>query len=309
MLENWYEVLKKVMRMWSSGTILTDQMKATKTAHGSQKDVAGGQSSEGNKGHEDADDFYVFLYDEEDRTQTQTTIKKGSGRGRGYDRHAPTQRVLGFWCFNAGVGFKQIQSLAPRSIILTSGTLSPLPSFEAELQITFPQKLENPHVISPDQVHISIMKRSVNDCDFNFNYQNKDNMEMLDELGKTVARVSKHVPGGLLMFFPSYRLMNDVYERWEQSNVLHELEQIKTVYKEPKKATEYQYVMDQYYSSIFEPDPQQIQNGAILMGVCRGRISEGLDFSDKAARCVIIVGIPFPQMTDPKVILKKEYLD
>mgnify|MGYP001626716756 CR=1 FL=1 len=38
--------------------------------------------------------------------------------------------------------------------------------------------------------------------------------------------------------------------------MLHELEQIKTVYKEPKKATEYQYVMDQYYSSIFEPDPQ-----------------------------------------------------
>ena len=45
------------------------------------------------------------------------------------------------------------------------------------------------------------------------------------------------------------------------------------------------------------------------MGVCRGRISEGLDFSDNAARCVIVVGIPYPQMTDPKVILKKEYLD
>ena len=45
------------------------------------------------------------------------------------------------------------------------------------------------------------------------------------------------------------------------------------------------------------------------MGVCRGRISEGLDFSDNAARCVMIVGIPYPQMTDPKVILKKEYLD
>lgn len=45
------------------------------------------------------------------------------------------------------------------------------------------------------------------------------------------------------------------------------------------------------------------------MGVCRGRISEGLDFSDNAARCVIIVGIPYPQMTDPRVILKKEFLD
>ena len=45
------------------------------------------------------------------------------------------------------------------------------------------------------------------------------------------------------------------------------------------------------------------------MGVCRGRISEGLDFSDKAARCVMVVGLPFPQLTDPKVILKKEFLD
>jgi len=45
------------------------------------------------------------------------------------------------------------------------------------------------------------------------------------------------------------------------------------------------------------------------MGVCRGRISEGLDFSDNAARCVIVIGIPYPMMTDPKVILKKDYLD
>lgn len=45
------------------------------------------------------------------------------------------------------------------------------------------------------------------------------------------------------------------------------------------------------------------------MGVCRGRISEGLDFSDDAARMVIIVGIPFPQFYDAKVILKKHYLN
>ena len=48
--------------------------------------------------------------------------------------------------------------------------------------------------------------------------------------------------------------------------------------------------MEAYYRSIFEGK----KSGAILMGVCRGRISEGLDFSDDAARCVIIVGIPYP---------------
>ena len=40
------------------------------------------------------------------------------------------------------------------------------------------------------------------------------------------------------------------------------------------------------------------------MGVCRGRISEGLDFSDDAARLVIIAGIQFPLISDSKVILK-----
>lgn len=45
------------------------------------------------------------------------------------------------------------------------------------------------------------------------------------------------------------------------------------------------------------------------MGVCRGKLSEGLDFSDDTARMVIVIGIPYPQINDPKVILKQNYLD
>ena len=49
-----------------------------------------------------------------------------------------------------------------------------------------------------------------------------------------------------------------------------------------------------YYQSIFKPKKNDKSTGAILMGVCRGRISEGLDFSDNAARCVMVIGIPYP---------------
>jgi len=38
-------------------------------------------------------------------------------------------------------------------------------------------------------------------------------------------------------------------------------------------------------------------------------VSEGLDFSDCNGRAVVITGLPFPPVMDPKVILKMKYLD
>ena len=58
--------------------------------------------------------------------------------------------TMGFWCFNAGNSFRQIMSLKPRSVILTSGTLTPMESFEKELQVRFKNKLENKHVVDMD---------------------------------------------------------------------------------------------------------------------------------------------------------------
>ena len=45
------------------------------------------------------------------------------------------------------------------------------------------------------------------------------------------------------------------------------------------------------------------------MGVCRGRLSEGLDFKDRKGRLVIIIGIPYPSLYEPKILLKRYYLD
>jgi Rad3-related DNA helicase len=52
----------------------------------------------------------------------------------------------------------------------------------------------------------------------------------------------------------------------------------------------------------------QKSTGAVLYGVQKGRIFEGLDFKDDLARGVLVVGIPLPNEFDPVFIAKKSSL-
>lgn len=100
----------------------------------------------------DYNDFIAILY--EDYLEDYTKAKKNKGKVS-----MKKVRTLGFWCFNAGNNFRQIMSLNPRSVVLTSGTLTPMDAFEKELQTIFKFKLENKHVIDMDQVMISILSK------------------------------------------------------------------------------------------------------------------------------------------------------
>lgn len=60
--------------------------------------------------------------------------------------------MLSYWCFQPGLAMRALQAMGVRSILLTSGTLSPLGGFAQELQLPFPVQLENPHVVDPKQV-------------------------------------------------------------------------------------------------------------------------------------------------------------
>ena len=69
------------------------------------------------------------------------------GRGGG-----PAVPTLSYWCFQPGMAMRALLATGVRSVLLTSGTLSPLASFAAELQVPFRVQLENPHVIAREQV-------------------------------------------------------------------------------------------------------------------------------------------------------------
>jgi len=56
-------------------------------------------------------------------------------------------------------------------------------------------------------------------------------------------------------------------------------------------------------------DPTKRSNGAVFFGVSRGKLSEGISLNDDGCRIVVIIGIPYPCITDSKIIMKKHYLN
>jgi len=109
------------------------------------------------------------------------------------------------------------------------------------------------------------------------------------------------VPYGVLCFLPSYTLLNKLTNRWNQTNMIQEMQKYKIVYSESRVARDFNDLLAEYYHTIENSHFEDERNGALLFAVYRGRASEGLDFSDNYARAVIAVGIPFPNVKDVKV--------
>lgn len=133
----------------------------------------------------------------------------------------------------------------------------------------------------------------------------RDTLEYKTSVGKTILELSKVTPGGLLVFFPSYRVMNLCIEFWKQNDIWPQIEEQKPIILDSTIKKEFTAAMKQYKLKINQPNGK----GAIFMAVLRGKVSEGLDFADMYGRAVMIVGIPFGPIKDPKVKLKKSYLD
>lgn len=216
-----------------------------------------------------------------------------------------SERVLSYWCFSPGFGMKQLLEQNVRSIILTSGTLAPLKPLISELGIPIGVMLENPHIVKSNQICVKIIGQGPDSTPLNSNYQNRDNPKYISSLGRTILSFCRVVPDGLLVFFPSYPIMSKCQEMWQNEGIWSSINNIKPIFVEPQRKDTFNAIINDYYSKISDPNTR----GACFMAVCRGKVSEGLDFADMNGRAVIITGLPFPPLKDPRIILKKKYLE
>lgn len=184
--------------------------------------------------------------------------------------------------------------------MLTSGTLSPLHTWSAELGIEFPAMISNKHVISPQQVLVSCIKKNNEQMMFDFN--NRNNRGMMSDLGQMLLRLSETVPNGVLVMFSSYALLQNIKNTLYDLGLWNKINMNKYIYEEPKEQAKLADTLKTYGKMA------HTKKGAFMFAVFRGKISEGIDLSDELCRAVVVIGVPFPPVKDLKIVNKKEYL-
>ncbi|KAL7410162.1 helicase C-terminal domain-containing protein [Mrakia frigida] len=205
-----------------------------------------------------------------------------------------------------------------RSVVLAGGTMEPVSDFHLQL---FPQvessRFSNfscGHVIPKENLQTLVLTKGPKGRDLEFKFDNRGDETLLDELGSVISNACNLVPDGIVVFLPSYAFLEKVKTSWEKSGLLGKLALKKKLFYEPQASGSVEAVLRDYSLAMIDASLSSTgsvaprKSGALLFAVVGAKLSEGINFSDKLARAVIMVGLPFPNLTSPELKERMKYV-
>nr|XP_046251064.1 ATP-dependent DNA helicase DDX11 [Scatophagus argus]XP_046251065.1 ATP-dependent DNA helicase DDX11 [Scatophagus argus] len=220
-----------------------------------------------------------------------------------------------FLLLNPAVHFAQVLKEC-RAVIIAGGTMQPVSDFKQELLFSAGVEEERitefscGHVIPPENILPLVLCSGPSGQELDFTFQNRDSPRMMDETGRILSNICNVVPDGVVCFFPSYEYLRRIISHWDASGALTRLSNKKKIFQEPKKASQVEQVLSEFSRCIQRcaVDGGGL-TGALLFSVVGGKMSEGINFSDDLGRCVVMVGMPYPNIKSPELQEKMSYMD
>ncbi|KHN97459.1 DEAD-2 domain-containing protein [Metarhizium album ARSEF 1941] len=222
--------------------------------------------------------------------------------------------------------FSSIVSSA-RAVILAGGTMSPFDDYKNHLFPTLADAkvttLSCGHVVPRENLCVwTLAGTRPGGPSFEFSYRRRGDQEMVRELGLSILNICSIVPDGVVVFFPSYGYLEEVVAMWSrqspgdktpQATIWDRLQARKMVFRETRGCSSDE-VLSEYTRAILgngasATSPVKGKGGAVLLSVVGGKMSEGINFSDRLGRCVMVVGLPYPNIASPEWKAKTEYIE
>lgn len=162
--------------------------------------------------------------------------------------------------------------------------------------------------------------QTLGDSDFDFTFASRNSPTTISNLGEAFIRLLPLIPDGTVIFFPSYSYLEQITTAWKNApkpggaSIWSRLETAKPIFKETQSgasaaaeaSSTTEDVLAAYSRAI---DAHSSGRGALLLAVIGGKLSEGINFSDRLGRCVMVVGLPYPNPNSAEWKAKMEYIE
>jgi chromosome transmission fidelity protein 1 len=211
---------------------------------------------------------------------------------------------------NPSTLFRDVVEVA-RSVVLAGGTMSPISAVVSELFTYLPLNrlttFSCGHIIPASNVQTLLLTKGPSGLDLEFKFAQQSNRQVVFELGQIVLNFCNVVPGGMVVFFPSYASLNFAREAWSQSGLLDKFSVKKKVFLEPQESSGVEMILREYAIAAKTHTLLDKKTGAVLFAVVGAKLSEGLNFSDDLARAVVVIGLPFANKNSPELQERMRY--
>ena len=231
------------------------------------------------------------------------TLNNPSKEGRFFWAREKDTTTLRYMLLDPSEHFRDIVEEA-RAVILAGGTMSPMDDYRQQLFPYLPAvtTFSCGHLIPPSSLLVRIVA-SDSLGRLEFNYKNRHEGSTPMRVWKLLSALAPEVKGGLVVLFPSYAFLEDIVKGWDVQNLTQQLSDIKPLFSDSRGHSADE-TFTKYSSAIYTGT-----RGAILLSVIGGKLSEGINFSDELGRCVVVVGLPFPNLETPEWKARMQYID
>jgi DNA excision repair protein ERCC-2 len=161
--------------------------------------------------------------------------------------------------------------------VMLSGTFSPLEAYELYClgEEKRAQTLSLPNPFPKENRLLLVAEKATTQL------ETRDDSDNREEIVGHIRSVIEGVPGNVAVFFTSYPMMNNYREACLTSARLSG----KKLCIEPRSADEVPDLLDEFFCL-------GARGGAVLTGVCGGKLAEGIDYKGEALNGVAVVGLP-----------------
>jgi len=220
-----------------------------------------------------------------------------------FDERLPSipDPVIQLSCLDASLAIRPVFEKF-QSVIITSGTLSPIDMFPKILNF-HPVVIQSlPMTLARNCICPVILAKGNDQTQVSSRFDSRHDVNVVRNYGKMLVEMAKTIPDGMVCFFVSYMYMDQVVSKWNEMGILNELMEHKLIFIETQDVVETTLALDNFRRAC------DCGRGALFFSVARGKVSEGIDFDKHYGRAVVMFGIPFQYTLSRILRARLEYL-